>query len=188
MADAPPRRPAKGTLRLSLEQATHQPGEPVKGVLHVDLREPTSARRLVVGLVAWQRAVGRHPGGLLLGYRNDKVWEHQVELDGPRRYHPNEAVGFSLPLPPEASLGDLRPVLDEAKRALAVLSEVHRFPLEWRVAAFLDRPWHLSPRAEQVLSLTSPASSPVAEERPGPTRKPKSKTSKKKPPKKKRAR
>lgn len=187
MVDAPPRRPSKGELRLSLTQAWHRPGEPIRGVVHVDLRGPTSARRLVVGLVARQRSVGQQAGGLLVTFRNDVVWEHQLELDGPRRYHPREAAAFALPLPLEAAQGDACPPgprHDEAVRALAPLAHVRRFPLEWRVYAFLDRPWHLSPRAQQVLSLTPPAPSPApAEKGARPTRRPKSTTSRRKSPK-----
>lgn len=196
MADAPPRRPAKGELRLSLEQAWHRPGEPVQGVVHVDLKEPTSARRLVVGLVARRRAVGQQAGGLLLTFRDDKVWEHAVELDGPRRYHPREAARFSLPLPLEAGRDDGSPpgpLRDEAERALAALAHVRRFPVAWRVYAFLDRPWHLSPRAAQGLSLTPPASSAAATaagepKAPTPRRRPRSTTSRRKRPTKKRSR
>jgi hypothetical protein len=185
-----------GELHLSLDAKVYRPGDLVTGTVHLDLSEPSAAKRLVVGLLARQRAVGLAPGqqGLQLSYRNDKVWDFQFDLDGPRRYRPGETARFELLIPLEATQTNFSPpggLLGDVAQALSYLSNVKRFPLEWRVYAFLDRPWQLNPKGEVQVQLRSLEEAPVRaprKARPTPKRtsKPKSPPKKKSPAKRKR--
>ena len=38
-------------------------------------------------------------------------------------------------------------------QAISFLSNVKRFPLEWKVYAFLNRPWQLNPKGEVQVQL-----------------------------------
>lgn len=175
-----------GELHLALDAKIHRPGDLVTGTIRLDLSEPSPAKRLVVGLIARQRAVGRAPGqqGLQLSYRNDKVWDFHFDLDGPRRYRPGQTARFELLIPLETDQTNFTPpggLLGEAAQALSSLSNVKRFPLEWRVYAFLDRPWQLNPKGQVQLQLSAPEPSAVSEPRKRkPTPKRTSKTTKKK--------
>jgi|GEM_PF-4798567 hypothetical protein len=149
---------AAGSVHVALDRLVVAPGEAVTGTLRLVLAEPVHARRLVVGLTARQRAVGLQPGqrGLQLSYRNDKVYDVQVELSGERDYAPGETVKFSLLVPRDAKQRDFRPpggLLGDVVQALSFLSNVKRFPLEWKVHATLERPWALNARGEAAFQL-----------------------------------
>lgn len=171
-----------GELHLTLDEKIYRPGETITGTVRLDLTESSPAKRLVVGLLARQRAVGLAPGqqGLQLSYRNDKVWDFHFDVDGPRLYRPKETARFELLLPLEAGDTHFSPpagLLGDVAQALSFLSNVKRFPLEWKVYAFLDRPWQLNPKGEVQLQLQRPEpATPV---------KPKRKSKKRSPPKKK---
>jgi hypothetical protein len=177
-----------GELHLTLDAKVYMPGELVTGKVRLDLTEASPAKRLVVGLIARQRAVGLAPGqqGLQLSYRNDKVWDFHFDLDGPRLYRPGETANFELLVPLEATETNFTPpegLLGEVAQALSFLSNVKRFPLEWKVYAFLDRPWQLNPKGEVQLQLRPRDPEPPPKKKPVATPKPKSK--KRSPPKKK---
>ncbi|MDP1830334.1 MAG: hypothetical protein Q8L48_44125 [Archangium sp.] len=147
-----------GELHLTLDEKIYRPGETITGTVRLDLNESSPAKRLVVGLLARQRAVGLAPGqqGLQLSYRNDKVWDFHFDVDGPRLYRPKETARFELLIPLEATDTNFSPpegLLGDVARALSFLSNVKRFPLEWKVYAFLDRPWQLNPKGEVQLQL-----------------------------------
>jgi hypothetical protein len=182
-----------GDLQLTLEKQLVSPGELVVGTVKLDLTHPVRAKRLVVGLTARQRAVGLQPGqqGLQLSYRNDKVWDFHLEVDGERDYRPGEVKRFELLVPRDAKQTNFNPpggLLGEVVQALSFLSNVKRFPLEWRVYAFLDRPWALNPKGEVQLQLrerdeiTTPSGRPLT---PPPEPKPKLKKKKTTSPKRK---
>lgn len=147
-----------GELHLTLDERVYRPGETITGTVRLELTESSPAKRLVVGLLARQRAVGLAPGqqGLQLSYRNDKVWDFHFEVDGPRLYRPKETARFELLIPLEAADTNFTPpggLLGDVAQALSFLSNVKRFPLEWKVYAFLDRPWQLNPKGEVQLQL-----------------------------------
>ncbi|MDP3155406.1 MAG: hypothetical protein Q8N23_22215 [Archangium sp.] len=145
-------------LLLTLDATSYRPGERVTGTVQLDLPAPAPAKRLVVGLMARQRAVGLPPHqGLALSYRNDKVWEFELQLDGPRRYRPGETARFELLIPLEAE-GELP---GDVAKALSELSNVKRFPLEWRVFAVLERPWQINPKGEVRLPLAAAETQPT---------------------------
>jgi len=161
-----------GDLQLALEKQSFSPGELVVGSVKLDLTHAVRATRLVVGLTARQRAVGVQPGqqGLQLSYRNDKVWDFHLEIDSERDYRPGEVKRFELLVPRDATQTNFNPpggLLGEVVQALSFLSNVKRFPLEWRVYAFLDRPWALNPKGEVPLQLrdreerTTPSGRPM---------------------------
>jgi hypothetical protein len=147
-----------GELHLTLDAKVYRPGDTITGTVRLELTESSPAKRLVVGLLARQRAVGLAPGqqGLQLSYRNDKVWDFHFEVDGPRLYRPKETARFELLIPLEATDTNFTPpdgLLGDVAQALSFLSNVKRFPLEWKVYAFLDRPWQLNPKGEVQLQL-----------------------------------
>ncbi|MHB8876178.1 MAG: vacuolar protein sorting-associated family 26 protein [Myxococcaceae bacterium] len=163
-----------GALHLEFAGRVFRPGELIRGTVRLDLTEPVPAKRLVVGLDAKQRVVGISPasgsaGGL--SYRRDTVFDFHVDLDGERTYEPGETHRFELMVPEnasETSCGLPGGTLGEVAQVISFLSSTKRFPLEWRVFAFLDRPWRFNVKAEAPIQLTQPAEAPAAKKRRAP--------------------
>lgn len=168
-----------GTLALEVKGRAFSPGDAIRGRVTLSLREPGEARRLVVALVAKQRAVGLAPGqrGLALSYRKDTVWRFELVLDGERVYRTGLSYPFEL-LVPE---GALEPTFGHS--LLDALTANHRFPPEWSVTAVLERPWKLNVKAAVDVQVVSrPTRAPPRRRA---AVKPKPPKLKKKPPKKK---
>ena len=140
-----------GKLTLDVKGRTFAPGDAIRGRVTLQLAEEGEARRLVVMLEAKQRAVGLAPGrrGIALSYRKDTVWKFELELDGERVYRTGLTYPFELMIPDgalEATFG---------QNLLDALTANHRFPLEWSVTAFLDRPWKLNVKASVDVQVVS---------------------------------
>ncbi len=148
-----------GTLRLEFEERLFRPGDFIRGKVLLALTEEVPARRLVVGLDARQRAVGLSPGssnGVSLSYRHDTVWDFHQDLDGERTYRAGEAFPFRLMVPEralETSFGLPAGTLGDVAQVISFLSPTKRFPLEWRVYAFLDRPWNFNVKSDVPVQL-----------------------------------
>ena len=108
------------------------------------------------------------------------MWDFHFELDGPRIYRPGETAAFELLVPLEATETNFTPpdgLLGDVAQALSFLSNVKRFPLEWKVYAFLDRPCQLNPKGEVQLQLRprEPTAPKPRSKKPAATPRPKSK-------------
>ncbi len=145
-----------GELQIKLKQVDYQLGDTIRGLVKVRLTEKLEAKRLVVGLEARQRTVGLHDN--TVSYSNGKVWRFEKELAGEGRYL-KRAKRFELKIPedleragpaPDSPLGDIAQVI-------SFLSPNKRFPLEWQVFAFLDRPWKFNVKAKVPITVTVPA-------------------------------
>ncbi len=140
-----------GKLTLDVKGRTFAPGDAIRGRVTLQLAEEGEARRLVVVLEAKQRAVGLAPGrrGIALSYRKDTVWKFELELDGERVYRSELTYPFELMVPE----GALETTFGQ--NLLDTLTANHRFPLEWSVSAFLDRPWKLNVKASVDVQVVS---------------------------------
>lgn len=147
-----------GTATLTLDAVELELGQTVKGTLVLKLTEPIDAKRLVVGVEAKQRVVSttRDNG---IGYSNNTVWRFEKELAGEGRFHELKRK-FTLKLPTGLGQASGAPegVLGEIAQVVSFLSTSKRFPLEWAVFAFLDRPWKVNVKARVgiMVSATSP--------------------------------
>jgi len=148
-----------GTLRLDFEERLFRPGDFIRGKVRLDLTGEVPARRLVIGLDAQQRAVGVSPNlnnGVSLSYRHDTVWDFHQDLDGERTYRKGEAFAFKVMVPEralETSFGLPTGTLGDVAQVISFLSPTKRFPLEWRVYAYLDRPWNFNVKTEVPVQL-----------------------------------
>lgn len=148
-----------GKVRLDFDERLFRPGDLIRGKVRLEFTEEVSARRLVIGLDARQRAVGVSPNlnnGVALSYRQDTVWDFHQDLDGERTYRNGEAFAFKLMVPEQAletSFGLPSGTLGDVAQVISFLSPTKRFPLEWRVYAFLDRPWNFNVKASVPVQL-----------------------------------
>jgi hypothetical protein len=162
-----------GEIHLTLERSEYARGDRIRGELRLALTEEVEAKRLVVGVRAKQRSIGvgldPHRGGRSITYSNDKAFEFAKELSGERVYRDGEKVPFELLMPADGARPPIKlpeGVLGDITQIVAALASVHRFPLEWRVFAFLDRPWQLNPKGEAQFQLIDVKPTPSEPEKP----------------------
>lgn len=145
-----------GSMTLELDEVDCALGDTVRGVVTLKLAEPLEAKRLVVGIEASQRVVSTARDAI--SYRRDKVWRFEKQLKGEGSFSKLKAR-FTLKLPqtleqsgqlPDSLLGDMAQVL-------SFLTPTKRFPLEWSVFGFLDRPWKVNVKARVPITVSVPA-------------------------------
>lgn len=144
-----------GRLTLELDEVDLVLGDTVRGLATLELTEPLEARRLVVGVEASQRVVSTSQNGI--GYRRDKVWRFEKQLKGEGTFSKLKSR-FSLKLPEELwSSGQVPPgVLGDMAQVLSFFTKAKRFPLEWSVFGFLDRPWKVNVKASVPITVSMP--------------------------------
>lgn len=148
-----------GELQIKLKEVDYQLGDTVRGLVKVRLTEKLEAKRLVVGIEARQRVIGVSGG--TTSYSNGKVWRFEKELAGEGKYL-KRAKKFELKLPNDLERSGPAPdnVLGDVAQVISFLSPHKRFPLEWHVFAFLDRPWKFNVKAKVPITVTLPAAKP----------------------------
>jgi hypothetical protein len=144
-----------GELQIKLKQVDFQLGDTIHGLVRVRLTEKLDAKRLVVGLEARQRTVGLHDN--TVSYSNGKVWRFEKELCGEGK-NLKRAKRFELKIPEDLERAGPPPdnMLGDVAQVLSFLSPNKRFPLEWHVFAFLDRPWKFNVKAKVPITVTVP--------------------------------
>ncbi|MFT3707633.1 MAG: hypothetical protein QM817_08190 [Archangium sp.] len=168
-----------GEIHVTLERSDYARGDRISGELRLELTEEVEAKRLVVGVRAKQRSIGvglnSRGNGRSVSYSNDKAFEFAKELSGERVYRDGETAKFELLIPEDGTRPPIKlpeGVLGDITQIVAALASVHRFPLEWRVFAFLDRPWQLNPKGEAQFQLVEAPKPPAAPSKPEATEKP----------------
>jgi hypothetical protein len=143
-----------GKLSIALERVDFALGDTFPGVLELQLTEPLEAKRLVVGVEASQRVVTTRRESI--GYRRDVAWRFEKQLEGEGRFS-DGTWPFTLRLPhtleqsgqlPDSLLGDLAQVV-------SFFQPSKRFPLEWSVLAFLDRPWKVNLKGRVAITVSA---------------------------------
>jgi hypothetical protein len=145
-----------GELQIKLKKVDFELGDVIHGLVKVRLTEKLEAKRLVVGIEARQRTVGLNDG--TVSYSNGKVWKFEKELSGEGKYL-KRAKKFELKIPSDLERAGPTPdnMLGDVAQVLSFLSPNKRFPLEWHVFAFLDRPWKFNVKAKVPITVTIPA-------------------------------
>jgi hypothetical protein len=136
-----------GTIELRLDRFAFCPGDTIRGQLVLALREPQSARALVVGVRARQKVVDRYRGARenVLSYRNETVWEFKHELAGEGVYTEG-TYPFELVVPSDVFHAEVGPppgLLGDVARAVSFLQPQKRFPLQWHVFGSVRRRFKL---------------------------------------------
>ena len=142
-----------GSLSVELDKVDYKLGETVKGRLSLTLSAPEEAKRLVVGVDARQRVVTTSQQ--VVSYRRDTAWKFEHQLKGEGKFS-KVTRRFVIKLPqdlersgqtPEGALGDIA-------QLVSFFSPTKRFPLEWAVYAYLDRPWRLNLKARVPITVS----------------------------------
>ena len=147
-----------GSIEIQLERFGFYPGDTIRGQLVLKLREPQSARAIVVGLRARQRVVDRYrsPRENVLSYRNETVWEFKRELAGEGVYSEG-SYPFELLVPSDIFRAEAAPppgLLGDIARAVSFLQPQKRFPLQWHVFAAVSRPFRVDVKKKVDIVVT----------------------------------
>ncbi len=144
-----------GRLTLELDAVDFVLGDTIRGLAKLELSEPLEAKRLVVGVEASQRVVSTSQNSV--GYHRDKVWRFEKQLKGEGTFSKLKSR-FTLKLPEELRSSGQVPagVLGDMAQVLSFFTPTKRFPLEWSVFAFLDRPWKVNVKAKVPITVSLP--------------------------------
>lgn len=142
-----------GRITLALDELDYTLGDTIRGSLTLQLTEPAEAKRLVVGVEATQRVISTRQDAI--GYRRDTAWRFEKELKGEGRFS-KLTQKFTLKLPQALEESGQLPdsLLGDVVQVVSFLSPTKRFPLEWSVFAFLDRPWKVNVKARVPITVS----------------------------------
>jgi hypothetical protein len=142
-----------GSLAIELDAVDYTLGNTVKGSLKLALEVPEEAKRLVVGVEARQRVVTA--SNQVVSYRRDTAYRFERELKGEGKFKTLKRR-FTLKLPQDLERSGQTPSgpLGDLVQIVSFLSPTKRFPLEWAVFAFLDRPWRVNLKARVPITVS----------------------------------
>jgi hypothetical protein len=125
----------------------------VKGTLKLALEAPEEAKRLVVGIEARQRVVTASQQ--VVSYRRDTAWKFERELKAEGTFKTFKRR-FTIKLPQDLERSGQTPPgpWGDLAQIVSFLSPTKRFPLEWAVFAYLDRPWKLNLKARVPITVS----------------------------------
>ena len=149
-----------GRLTLELDGVDCTLGDTIRGTLKLELTEPLDAKRLVVGVEASQRVISTRAD--TIGYRRDTAWRFEKQLKGEGRFS-KLTCRFTLKLPQHLEQSGQLPdnLLGDMAQVMSFFTPTKRFPLEWSVFGFLDRPWKMNVKARVPITV-SPRVKPAA--------------------------
>jgi len=141
-------------ITLMLEKFNFNPGEVAKGAITINLKKPTSARKLQVSLIG-TRKVRR---GTSTSWQ--RVYDFDMPISGEKEYQ-NETLQFQLPIPPDilsartqqqAIQEGLQGKLGGAGSLISAVT-VGAGQTKWKIRAQLDIPKKLDVKADQDIQL-----------------------------------
>lgn len=142
-----------GKMTLELDELDYTLGDTIRGALTLQLTEPMEAKRLVVGVEASMRIISTRQDSV--GHRRDTAWKFEKELKGEGRFS-RLKTKFTLKLPQSLEQSGQLPdtLLGDMAQVMSFFTPTKRFPLEWAVFAFLDRPWKVNVKARVPITVS----------------------------------
>lgn len=149
---------------LNLERFDYKPGDTIKGTVRLQLKKPTNARSLDVGLIG--RKIEHHSSyrsGMYPGSNRGRnqnttqyvtIYDFRIPLGSEQEYH-EDMFPFEIKIPPTILQGEshLQGNLAAAVNVLKTISGVSS-RVEWMVVARLDLPMKLDVSASQKIVLS----------------------------------
>lgn len=154
-------------ITLTLERYGFKPGETIKGVVKLNLKKPTRARKLEVGLFGTrrERQPYRSRGGPTSHHHHQNtshntvvtVYGFTIPLGAEGDYQTGE-YPFEIPIPSNILSVDTRQNLDPRVGAVAdtvgLLTGNRLYPVEWFVKSQLDVPMMFDVKKEQKIVIS----------------------------------
>jgi len=141
---------------LTLEKYDFKAGEKIKGVVKLNLKKPTNARKLEVGLFGERKERYRGSDGKIQT-KNVIVYNFKIPLGMEGEYQIGD-YPFEIPIPDNILSFDSRKNLSGGLGTVVdVLSSISGqkiFPVEWFVKTQLDIPMKFDIKKEQKIVIT----------------------------------
>lgn len=142
-------------ITLMLEKYDYKPGEKIKGTVKLNLKKPTTARKLEVGLFGEKKERYRsHDGKTHI--RTVTVFDFKIPLGSEGEYTVGE-YPFEITIPSNILSVDNRQNLDgklgAAVDVLSTISGQRYYPVEWFVKSQLDVPMMFDVKKEQKIII-----------------------------------
>jgi len=142
-------------ITITLEKFDYKPGEKIKGSVILNLKKPTKARKLEVGLFGERKEQYRSADGKI-NTKNVIIYDFKIQL-GPEGEYQTEEFSFEIPIPSDILSIDARKNLQGGLGTVVdVLSTMsgHRvFPVGWFVKSQLDVPMMFDIKKEQKIVI-----------------------------------
>ncbi|MEM0492455.1 MAG: hypothetical protein QXS02_00635 [Candidatus Thermoplasmatota archaeon] len=147
-------------ITLTLDSTHYRPGDTIKGMISLNLRKTTHARKMEVGLIGEMTETQRTQH---VEYRRDSrgrahpsshqhtdtkiitVYDFTMQLDGEKDYQ-NEQYSFEIKIPLD--------ILQTQSQQQYLPYGVTRSPVRWKVHAKLDIPLKLDVQKKQDIVIS----------------------------------
>ncbi len=143
-------------ISLSLEKYDYKPGEKLKGVIKLNLKKPTSARKLEVGLFGERKESYRGHDGKT-HTKNVVIYDFKIPLSSEGEYLVGE-YPFEITIPSNILSIDARKNIEGnlgvVVDVLTTMSGHRIYPIEWFVKSQLDVPMMFDVKKEQKIVIT----------------------------------
>jgi len=144
-------------ITLTLERYDYKPGEKIKGVVKLNLKKPTNARKLEIGLFGERKEKHRgHDGKTHI--KTVTVYDFKIPLGSEGEYLTGE-YPFEITIPSNILSIDARKNLSGnlgvVVDVLSTMSGQRIYPIEWFVKSQLDVPMMFDVKKEQKITITS---------------------------------
>ena len=141
---------------LNLEKYDYKPGEKIKGVVKLNLKKPTKARKLEIGLFGERKERYRGSDGKIQT-KNVVVYDFRIPIGAEGEYQIGE-YPFEIGIPNNILSLDTRKNLSGNLGAvvdvLSTMSGQRIYPVEWFVKSQLDVPMMFDVKKEQKIVIT----------------------------------
>ena len=144
-------------ITLTLEKYDYKPGEKIKGVVKLNLKKPTNARKIEVGLFGERKESYRgHDGKTQI--KKVTIYDFKISLGSEGQYQTGD-YPFEIPIPGDIlSLDPRKNIsgnLGTVVNVLSTMSGQRIYPVEWFVKSQLDVPMMFDVKKEQKIVITS---------------------------------
>lgn len=149
---------SRDKITLQLERYDYKPGDTIKGLVTLNLKKPTKARKMLVSLIGERKEPYRDSKGRT-HYRVVEIFRFDLPLGGEKDYQ-NENFNFEIKVPnnildsERPNIPDSDTTFGKIARAAIALSGTRYYPVEWLVRAQLDVPLKLDIKNSQKIIIS----------------------------------
>jgi hypothetical protein len=146
-------------ITFTLEKYDYKPGEKITGSVKLNLKKPTSARKLEIALIGQRKTTTRTGNRTQTSYQT--VYNFRVPLGGEQEYKDGQ-YNFSIPIPNDVLqeksqrqiVGEqLEEKLGAAGKFIGTIAMGGSSRINWSVQAQLDVPMRLDIKKSQDIVL-----------------------------------
>ena len=142
-------------ITITLEKFDYKPGEKIKGSVKLNLKKPTKARKLEIGLFGERKEQYRSADGKI-NTKNVIVYDFKIQLGSEGEFQ-TEEFSFEIPIPSDILSIDARKNLSgglgTVVDVLGTMSGHRVFPVQWFVKSQLDVPMMFDIKKEQKIVI-----------------------------------